>query len=277
MPRTPSSTLFPYTTLFRSMPVGKPRSAEAHAVRKELSFRKNPSRFCRTSRMATSVAAEASVAQAAPATPRPNVKMSTASRDRKSTRLNSSHVEISYAVFCLNHAAHTQLYTLSLHDALPIYAGGQTAERRGPRRAKGTLFQEEPVALLQNEQDGDLGGCRSECGPSGSRDSEAQCKDEHGIERSEEHTSELQSRRDLVCRLLLESCRAHPALHSFPTRRSSDLCRWANRGAPRPTPCERNSLSGRTRRASAERAGWRPRWLPKRVWPKRLPRLRGPM
>src|SRR5204862_228273 len=73
--------------------------------------------------------------------------------------------------------------------------------------------------------------------------------------RSEEHTSELQSRRDLVCRLLLEkkkkttssgrqcitayslrasihstlsslflpSHRAHRPLHSFPTRRSSDL------------------------------------------------------
>src|SRR5207249_3037318 len=56
-------------------------------------------------------------------------------------------------------------------------------------------------------------------------------------ERSEEHTSELQSRFDLVCRLLLEkkkTCRsiaflrctcsgANPLLHSFPTRRSSDL------------------------------------------------------
>src|SRR5437868_398512 len=39
--------------------------------------------------------------------------------------------------------------------------------------------------------------------------------------RSEEHTSELQSRFDLVCRLLLSI--AHRALHSFPTRRSSDL------------------------------------------------------
>src|SRR5690554_4239404 len=40
--------------------------------------------------------------------------------DRKSTRLNSSHVRISYAVFCLNHPATTDIYTLSLHDALPI-------------------------------------------------------------------------------------------------------------------------------------------------------------
>src|SRR5699024_826947 len=41
--------------------------------------------------------------------------------------------------------------------------------------------------------------------------------------RSEEHTSELQSRFDLVCRLLLESSSVLRHLHSFPTRRSSDL------------------------------------------------------
>src|ERR1039458_9724094 len=43
--------------------------------------------------------------------------------------------------------------------------------------------------------------------------------------RSEEHTSELQSLRHLVCRLLLENiCSSHHRdLHSFPTRRSSDL------------------------------------------------------
>src|SRR5699024_8106012 len=42
------------------------------------------------------------------------------SRDRKSTRLNSSHVSISYAVFCLNGPFSTAFYPLSLHDALPI-------------------------------------------------------------------------------------------------------------------------------------------------------------
>src|ERR1035441_7878392 len=41
--------------------------------------------------------------------------------------------------------------------------------------------------------------------------------------RSEEHTSELQSLRQLVCRLLFERCGDHQDLHSFPTRRSSDL------------------------------------------------------
>src|ERR1039458_2913558 len=44
-----------------------------------------------------------------------------------------------------------------------------------------------------------------------------------GEERSEEHTSELQSLRHLVCRLLLERYGDHRDLHSFPTRRSSDL------------------------------------------------------
>src|SRR5947207_3094286 len=43
------------------------------------------------------------------------------------------------------------------------------------------------------------------------------------MERSEEHTSELQSHSDLVCRLLLECYGPNPDLHSFPTRRSSDL------------------------------------------------------
>src|SRR5688572_12987497 len=45
------------------------------------------------------------------------------------------------------------------------------------------------------------------------------------IQRSEEHTSELQSQSNIVCRLLLESSGTHHDLHSFPTRRSSDLDR----------------------------------------------------
>src|SRR5690606_36627163 len=44
-----------------------------------------------------------------------------------------------------------------------------------------------------------------------------------GTCRSEEHTSELQSRENLVCRLLLERVCGPLALRSFPTRRSSDL------------------------------------------------------
>src|ERR1017187_2664172 len=44
-----------------------------------------------------------------------------------------------------------------------------------------------------------------------------------GVHRSEEHTSELQSPMYLVCRLFLETHGDTRALHSFPTRGSSDL------------------------------------------------------
>src|SRR6266436_5856484 len=63
------------------------------------------------------------------------------------------------------------------------------------------------------------------------------------LERSEEHTSELQSRLHIVCRLLLETRDDHRLPHSFPTRRSSDLSSWpsplksaACTSATRPTP-----------------------------------------
>src|SRR5204863_9899437 len=68
--RPPRSTLFPYTTLFRSALKGPARSM-------------CPDALSDTTRRRT-----ASVGRAPEA-------------DRKSTRLNSSHVEISYAVFCL--------------------------------------------------------------------------------------------------------------------------------------------------------------------------------
>src|ERR1017187_6914329 len=114
--RPPRSTLFPYTTLFRSATTGR-----------------------------------------SPAdTSRPKTTFSTCPSDRKSTRLNSSHRCISYAVFCLkkkndftgyisragdlvavqidyyhirgphfvffffNDTAPTEIYPLPLHDALPI-------------------------------------------------------------------------------------------------------------------------------------------------------------
>src|SRR5205807_8698911 len=74
IPRPPRSTLFPYTTLFRSL----------------------CGRLWRWTRRATSqLPASRSIFSA-------NISGRTArSRDRKSTRLNSSHLVISYAVFCL--------------------------------------------------------------------------------------------------------------------------------------------------------------------------------
>src|SRR5215211_1417070 len=87
--------------------------------------------------------------------------------DRKSTRLNSSHTEI---------------YTLSLHDALPICLRHTLvgyAIHHGASFVWAALFE-----AMRLRAPRDVPG------------------------RSEEHTSELQSHRDL---------------HSFPTRRSSDL------------------------------------------------------
>src|SRR5712664_734796 len=148
--------------------------------------------------------------------------------DRKSTRLNSSHDQISYAVFCLkkkkvvifiearrtqtyqlkigaaglvlclliyfsaliagvglagiflsallifffNDTATTEIYTLSLHDALPIF------DARHPVHVGG--------------------GAGVRTGRS------------VALRRSEEHTSELQSRSDLVCRLLIEKKKTVP-------------------------------------------------------------------
>src|SRR5690349_24251629 len=76
--RPPRSTLFPYTTLFRSRQPDRPdaRRLPDHP-------RRAPARAGRPER------------------PRRRDRAAAAHRDRKSTRLNSSHVEISYAVFCL--------------------------------------------------------------------------------------------------------------------------------------------------------------------------------
>src|SRR3990167_6954694 len=53
------------------------------------------------------------------------------SRDRKSTRLNSSHSQISYSLFFFNDTATTEIYTLSLHDALPISRSRTPGSRTG--------------------------------------------------------------------------------------------------------------------------------------------------
>src|SRR5690349_24218629 len=73
--RPPRSTLFPYTTLFRSESL---RGTAREAAR-------------RRSRPGVRAGAR----------PRSRARAPRSARDRKSTRLNSSHVEISYAVFCL--------------------------------------------------------------------------------------------------------------------------------------------------------------------------------
>src|SRR5207245_11801212 len=90
LPRPPCSTLFPYTTLFRS------RSCRAPSLHQESSGARRD-RTCR-SRSRRSRAARARPENLRRRnTPCDRRRAS----DRKSTRLNSSHGSISYAVFCL--------------------------------------------------------------------------------------------------------------------------------------------------------------------------------
>src|SRR5262245_43588680 len=143
--------------------------------------------------------------------------------DRKSTRLNSSHLGISYAVFCFSSLAGTS--SLSLHDALPIYGAGD-ARRHGGRHGDPSRAELPDVAAARDVRDHDPGVGHGDVRRHVLRHARLHGR---GIadaqrRRSEEHTSELQSLRHLVCRLLL----LLPSRHvlSFPTRRSSDLWCW---------------------------------------------------
>src|SRR3712207_7307798 len=82
--RPPRSTLFPYTTLFRSKAVLLFDTEQSHHQ-----LFKNVSKVLKRAYLSDM----------------PNFfhayHLATSSRDRKSTRLNSSHANISYAVFCL--------------------------------------------------------------------------------------------------------------------------------------------------------------------------------
>src|SRR3712207_6949487 len=93
-----------------------------------------------------------------------------------------------FRCFFFNDTATTEIYTLSLHDALPICAGADhlLSPRGGDPRHLGPLgvvevHDRHPVRGQHPREQRHL-----------------------GLERSEEHTSELQSRQYLVCRLLLE-------------------------------------------------------------------------
>src|SRR5688500_20018725 len=93
------STLFPYTTLFRSRRNTQPCAACAPP-----------------SEISTSVSVDAY-----------RVVVSKASRDRKSTRLNSSHLVISYAVFCLKKKKTSNEHQQHEKSVVPTSADLETA------------------------------------------------------------------------------------------------------------------------------------------------------
>src|SRR3712207_8028480 len=89
-------------------------------------------------------------------------------------------MSINVLYFFFNDTATTEIYTLSLHDALPIYVGAGVQQRSGRVLVEIEVEPTQGVAVVRQVV---------------------------GVEqqrRSEEHTSELQSRQYLVCRLLLE-------------------------------------------------------------------------
>src|SRR2546428_7563927 len=91
------------------------------------------------------------------------------------SRISHKRILIS---FFFNDTATTEIYTLSLHDALPIFLGLVLLG----------------VSALYQKLRGSPGAAAEQ-------------------ERSEEHTSELQSRSDLVCRLLLEKKKGNDNEH----------------------------------------------------------------
>src|SRR3712207_9384064 len=103
--------------------------------------------------------------------------------------------------FFFNDTATTEIYTLSLHDALPILLGAGETGRQMVRTLKdewGLGFR--PVAVFDYQLT-EQGGLIEDVPYAGTvADALATARKR----RSEEHTSELQSRQYLVCRLLLE-------------------------------------------------------------------------
>src|SRR5260221_8844302 len=98
--------------------------------------------------------------------------------------------------FFFNDTATTEIYTLSLHDALPISFA-------------------ESLTEFSN-----LAGAKNQHGNKGNHQQFRKTKfTQHRKDRSEEHTSELQSHSDLVCRLLLEK-KKH--LRSIPSERRNN-------------------------------------------------------
>src|SRR2546425_4481931 len=109
-----------------------------------------------------------------------------------------------FLFFFFNDTATTEIYTLSLHDALPIFLLGLRGQAKSRiLRQLVTLLDEEIPILAGSEVN----------------DNPFAPISKFGRERSEEHTSELQSLAYLVCRLLLEKKKTrevqqpHPVIH----------------------------------------------------------------
>src|SRR3712207_7027090 len=100
--------------------------------------------------------------------------------------------------FFFNDTATTEIYTLSLHDALPIYRQAQLA------LAAPYLLEVRELPVVVGMMPEPLYSVREHRSPFVDLHDHSPGKLTQRCGRSEEHTSELQSRQYLVCRLLLE-------------------------------------------------------------------------
>src|SRR5687768_17722057 len=100
-----------------------------------------------------------------------------------------------------NNTPSTAIYTLSLHDALPIYPRARALQRSPPCRTGYQLYAGVNEANATRQPGRTKVTRRAVTKRRGDESQRAK--------RSEEHTSELQSRLHLVCRLLLEKKKEH--------------------------------------------------------------------
>src|SRR3712207_9185784 len=98
------------------------------------------------------------------------------------------------SIFFFNDTATTEIYTLSLHDALPISGSIRQLDPRITARRPLTIYL---YGVGEGEEAYE------------SHSAMLDAFKRYGLRRSEEHTSELQSRQYLVCRLLLEKKKRH--------------------------------------------------------------------
>src|SRR5947209_16401789 len=94
-----------------------------------------------------------------------------------------------YSFFFFTHTPTTDIYTLSLHDALPISLARKASWTAGSSMEKSTASNSSPPRNSQSNR---------------AQAAQSETTARMASSRSEEHTSELQSRQYLVCRLLLE-------------------------------------------------------------------------
>src|SRR2546426_89925 len=119
--RPPRSTLFPYTTLFRSSGLST-NSTRSSGVAGNLPSERFSVRWPATMRAPMPMKVGASNLLFLSSVPFLLPRSSALHcSDPKSTRLNSNHLVNSYSLLFFNDTATTEIYTLSLHDALPIF------------------------------------------------------------------------------------------------------------------------------------------------------------